>query len=35
MFALIENMDQAGDLAETWQRAHPDWWVADAVLGAA
>lgn len=35
MFALTRNADHASDLAETWQRAHPDWWVADTVLGAA
>lgn len=35
MFALVQNADQAADLAETWQRAHPDWWIADTVLGAA
>jgi 4-diphosphocytidyl-2-C-methyl-D-erythritol kinase len=35
MFALTHNPEQAADLAETWQRAHPDWWIADTVLGAA
>lgn len=35
MFALVQNRDYTADLAETWQRAHPDWWVADTVLGAA
>lgn len=35
MFALLQHADTAAHLAETWQRAHPDWWVADTVLGAA
>ncbi len=35
MFALVPNSGDASELAETWQRAHPDWWVADAMLGAA
>jgi len=35
MFAVVKNADEAGELADTWQRAHPEWWVADAVLGAA
>lgn len=34
MFALVQNGEDAEALAETWQRAHPDWWVADTVLGA-
>jgi 4-diphosphocytidyl-2-C-methyl-D-erythritol kinase len=35
VFALVKNADVAAELAEGWQRAHPDWWVADAMLGAA
>jgi 4-diphosphocytidyl-2-C-methyl-D-erythritol kinase len=34
MFALVQNAEHAEALAETWQRAHPDWWVADTILGA-
>jgi len=34
MFGLVKDMDVAADLAEAWQRAHPDWWIADAMLGA-
>jgi 4-diphosphocytidyl-2-C-methyl-D-erythritol kinase len=35
MFALVRNSEDAEVLAETWQRAHADWWVTDATLGAA
>lgn len=35
MFALVQNSEHAEALAETWQRAHPDWWVAETMLGAA
>lgn len=35
MFALVQKAEHAEALAETWQRAHPDWWVADTMLGAA
>jgi 4-diphosphocytidyl-2-C-methyl-D-erythritol kinase len=35
MFALVRNSEDAEALAETWQRAHADWWVTDATLGAA
>ena len=35
MFALVRTRDHAEALAETWQRAHTDWWVADTILGAA
>jgi 4-diphosphocytidyl-2-C-methyl-D-erythritol kinase len=35
MFALVQKAEHAEALAETWQRAHPDWWVADTILGAA
>jgi 4-diphosphocytidyl-2-C-methyl-D-erythritol kinase len=35
MFALVQKNEHAEALAETWQRAHPDWWVADTILGAA
>ena len=35
MFALVRNTEDAEALAETWQRAHPEWWVADTTLGAA
>jgi 4-diphosphocytidyl-2-C-methyl-D-erythritol kinase len=35
MFALVQKAEHAEGLAETWQRAHPDWWVADTILGAA
>lgn len=35
MFALVETREIAAELAETWQRACPHWWVCDAELGAA
>lgn len=35
MFALVREPDHAAALAESWQRAHPEWWVADTNLGAA
>ncbi len=35
MFALVETREIAAELAETWQRACPHWWVSDAELGAA
>jgi hypothetical protein len=35
MFALVQNSDDAAAMAEALQRAHPEWWVADTVLGAA
>lgn len=35
MVALVQKAEHAEALAETWQRAHPDWWVADTILGAA
>jgi 4-diphosphocytidyl-2-C-methyl-D-erythritol kinase len=35
MFALVQRVEDAEALAETWQRAHPDWWVTDTILGAA
>ena len=35
MFALMQKAEHAEVLAEIWQRAHPDWWVADTILGAA
>ena len=35
MFALVQNGEDATALAEAWQRAHPEWWVADTILGAA
>ena len=35
MFALVQDAEHAEALAETWQRTHPDWWVADTILGAA
>jgi 4-diphosphocytidyl-2-C-methyl-D-erythritol kinase len=35
MFALVQKGDDAAALAEAWQRAHPEWWVADTILGAA
>lgn len=34
MFALVESRDAAAGLAENWRRAHPEWWIADAMLGA-
>ena len=34
MFALVQKAEHAEALAETWQRAHPDWWVTDTLLGA-
>ncbi len=35
MFALVSSGDDAAEIVEAWQRAHPDWWMADALLGAA
>jgi 4-diphosphocytidyl-2-C-methyl-D-erythritol kinase len=35
MFGLVQTSDHAAALAEAWQRAHPEWWVADTILGAA
>lgn len=35
MFALVQNADHAAALAETWQHAHREWWVADVMLGGA
>jgi 4-diphosphocytidyl-2-C-methyl-D-erythritol kinase len=35
MFALVENMDAAAELADALQSAHPGWWVCDAELGGA
>jgi hypothetical protein len=31
----VQNGEDATALAEAWQRAHPEWWVADTNLGAA
>lgn len=35
VFALCENSADAEALADTLQRAHTDWWVADTILGGA
>lgn len=35
VFALCENSGDAEALADTLQRAHTDWWIADTVLGGA
>ena len=35
MFALVQNEEHAEALAEAWQRAHPEWWVTDTILGGA
>lgn len=35
MFALLSQENEAAALAEAWQRAHPEWWVTEANLGAA
>jgi 4-diphosphocytidyl-2-C-methyl-D-erythritol kinase len=35
MFALVQSDGDAAELAEAWQRSHPQWWVADTRLGAA
>lgn len=34
MFALVQSESVAAELAEQWQRAHPEWWITDTILGA-
>ncbi len=35
MFGLVDDAETAEALAHTLQTAHPEWWVADAILGGA